>query len=132
MDIHSGIILSQASERPMYLQIVERIKQRVSVGDWLPGQEIPSIRALAAELRISVITVKRAYYELEREGVIVTNQGKGSFVADRISKVKSEVRREELLRHLQAAFEISLLLGWNQQELHGALESIQRRNLKGE
>ena len=65
----------------MYLQIVEQIKQRVSVGDWVSGQEIPSIRQLAVALCVSVITVKRAYLELEREGVIVTQHGKGSMVA---------------------------------------------------
>ena len=116
----------------MYLQIIEGIKQRVSAGDWPPGHEIPSIRALAAELRISVITVKRAYYELEREGVIVTNQGKGSFISDRIPDLQSEVQKEELVRHLQEVLEISLLLGWSQQELHEALDSVLHRNLKGD
>ena len=67
----------------MYLQIMEQIRHRIAVGDWPPGQEIPSIRALAVAMQVSVITVKRAYLELEREGVIVTRQGKGSFVAGR-------------------------------------------------
>ena len=61
---------------------MEQMKHRVAVGDWKPGQEIPSIRALAVDLRVSVITVKRAYLELEHEGVIVSRQGRGSFVAD--------------------------------------------------
>ena len=65
----------------MYLQIMEQIKQRITVGDWAEGQPIPSIRQLAVDLQVSVITVKRAYLELEREGVIVTQQGKGSHVA---------------------------------------------------
>ena len=80
--MHSGILISQADARPMYLQIVEQVRQRVAAGDWPPGKEMPSIRALAADLRVSVITVKRAYLDLETEGVIVTRQGKGSFVAD--------------------------------------------------
>src|SRR6201996_8808691 len=79
--MHSGLYISQSDARPMYLQIMEQIKQRVAVGDWPRGQEIPSIRQLAVELRVSVITVKRAYLELEREGVIVTQHGKGSTVA---------------------------------------------------
>ncbi len=82
MDVHSAIVISQADARPMYLQILEQIKQRVAVGDWAPGMELPSIRQLAVDLRVSVITVKRAYLELEREGVIVTQQGRGSFVAE--------------------------------------------------
>jgi GntR family transcriptional regulator len=132
MDIHSGLVLSQASDRPMYLQIVDQIKMRVAVGDWLSGQEIPSIRGLAAELRVSVITVKRAYYELEREGIIITNQGKGSFISDRVPDLRTEVKRDELVRHLQEAVEISRLLGWSEQEIRDALESVQSQNLKGD
>ena len=66
----------------MYLQIMEHVKQKVMVGDWPPGHALPSIRELAASIRVSVITVKRAYLDLESEGVIVTRHGKGSFVAD--------------------------------------------------
>ena len=76
-----AFLLSQSDKRPMYLQIMEQIKQRIIVGDWAEGQPIPSIRQLAVDLEVSVITVKRAYYELEREGVIVTHHGKGSHVA---------------------------------------------------
>src|ERR1700719_4921419 len=79
--MHSELVISKSDGRPMYLQIMEQIKQRVAVGDWPRGEEIPSIRQLAVALRVSVITVKRAYLELEREGVIVTQQGKGSIVA---------------------------------------------------
>ena len=79
--MHSDIVISQSDGRPMYLQIMEQVKQRVAVGDWAPGDEIPSIRQLAITLRVSVITIKRAYLELEREGVILTQQGKGSIVA---------------------------------------------------
>ena len=77
----SSFVISQTDKRPIYLQIMEQIKQRVAVGDWTEGQAIPSIRQLAVDLQVSVITVKRAYLELEREGVIVTQQGKGSQVA---------------------------------------------------
>ena len=80
--MHSELVISHADRRPMYLQIMEQIRHRIAVGDWQPGAELPSIRALAASLQVSVITVKRAYLELERDGVIVTRQGKGSFVAD--------------------------------------------------
>jgi len=76
-----GFVISQADRRPMYLQIIEQIKRRIAVGDWAPGQPIPSIRQLAADLQVSVITVKRAYLELEHEGVILTQHGKGSTVA---------------------------------------------------
>ena len=78
----SELLISQADRRPMYLQIMEQIRRRIAIGDWQPGHELPSIRALAAAVQVSVITVKRAYLELERDGVIVTRQGKGSFVAE--------------------------------------------------
>ena len=80
--MHSELTISQADPRPMYLQIIEQVRRRIAVGDWGPGQEIPSIRVLAASLRVSVITIKRAYLELEHEGVLTTRQGKGTFVSE--------------------------------------------------
>jgi len=76
------LFLSNSDRTPMYGQIVEQVTAKVLAGDWLPGQAIPSIRQLAAGSRVSVITVKRAYLELERAGIIVTRPGKGSFVAE--------------------------------------------------
>ncbi len=124
MNMHRWLVLSQTSDRPMYLQIVDQVKQRVACGDWVPGQEIPSIRGLAADLRVSVITVKRAYFELEREGIIVTNQGVGSFIADGQPDLSVRVRHEELLRHLRAVIEISRLFGWGPREINDALREI--------
>ena len=113
----------------MYLQIMEQIRHRVAVGDWLPGQEIPSIRALAIDLRVSVITVKRAYLELERAGVIVSRQGKGSFVADDVS-LGTSLQEQELEEHLEAAVEIARLLGLNASELEARLREAQRNLAK--
>lgn len=82
----------------MYLQLMEQVRLHISSGDWPPGYELPSIRQLAANLSISVITVKRAYQELEREGVIVTQQGRGSQVAQTPHLVTDLLERElELL-----------------------------------
>jgi GntR family transcriptional regulator len=61
---------------------MEQVCQRIALGDWPPGHALPSIRELSAELRVSVITIKRAYLELERDGVITTRHGKGSEVAE--------------------------------------------------
>lgn len=80
--MHSGLVLAKADPRPIYLQIIEQVHQRIALGDWSAGHPLPSIRELSAELRVSVITVKRAYFELERDGVIMTRPGKGSVVAD--------------------------------------------------
>ncbi len=68
----------------MYQQIMEQVVRRIAIGDWPPRTALPSIRQLATEIKVSVITVKRAYLELEREGVIVTQQGKGSWVNDAV------------------------------------------------
>src|SRR6202163_4348315 len=112
--------LSQTDKRPMYLQIMEQIKQRVAVGDWTEGQPIPSIRQLAVDLQVSVITVKRAYLELEREGVIATQQGKGSRVAQ-TPGLGLRLHQEELQKHLEQAIRLSALLGIKPEELENRL-----------
>ncbi len=114
--MHSGLNISQTDARPMYLQIMEQIRQRITVGDWPPGQELPSIRALAADLRVSVITVKRAYLDLETEGVIVTRHGKGSFVAD-AAGLAANLTEQKLDEHLAAAADFGRQLGLDEEEL---------------
>ena len=114
--MHSDLVISQSDGRPMYLQIVEQIKQRVAVGDWPSGQEIPSIRQLAVALRVSVITVKRAYLELEREGVIVTQHGKGSMVAAN-PELTPYLYEQELEEHVEQAARLGDLLGLSPEEL---------------
>jgi GntR family transcriptional regulator len=109
-------IISQTDKRPMYLQIMEQIKERIAVGDWAAGQPIPSIRQLAVDAGVSVITVKRAYLELERGGVIVTHQGKGSFVASD-PRVGKRIREQELAEHLEQAVRSAALLGLSSKDL---------------
>ncbi|MFO7286954.1 MAG: GntR family transcriptional regulator [Gammaproteobacteria bacterium] len=111
----------------MYLQLMEQIRRRIAVGDWQPGQEIPSIRALAAATKVSVITVKRAYLELEREGVLVTRQGRGTFVASNV-ELGRDLRRRELDEHLEAAARIAREIGIETQELADRLREIAERN----
>jgi DNA-binding transcriptional regulator YhcF (GntR family) len=108
--MHSDLVISQADRRPMYLQIMEQVRRRIAVGDWAPGHEIPSIRALAASVQVSVITVKRAYLELERAGIIVTRQGKGSFVAES-ADLRTRLQHGELDEHLSSAIEVGRQLG---------------------
>ena len=123
--MYSGINISQTDARPMYLQIMEQIRQRIAAGDWAAGKELPSIRALAAGLAVSVITVKRAYLDLESEGVIVTRHGKGSFVAD-VNGLAGELQQEKLDEHLQAAAGIARGLGLTDDELAARLRRTQR------
>lgn len=103
--VTEALFLSQNDSRPMYLQIMEQIKQKVRAGDWPAGHPLPSIRELSVATKVSVITVKRAYTELEIEGVIVTQAGRGSFVADVIDVQKNliEVELEKNISGLIAA-----------------------------
>ena len=95
---------------------MEQVQRRVAVGDLPPGTELPSIRQMAAELQVSVITVKRAYLELEREGVIETRHGKGSVVAERPG-LQASIQQRELREHLSQAAELGVLLGLSKTEM---------------
>lgn len=112
----SSIVISQSDGRPMYLQIMEQVRQKVAVGEWKPGDIIPSIRALAVELQVSVITVKRAYLELEREGIIVTQHGKGSTVA-RDPDLGTRLYDQEFEEHLRQVVRLGMLLGLSEDEI---------------
>src|ERR1700682_3802977 len=121
--------ISQSDKRPMYLQIMEQIKRRIAVGDWTEGQAIPSIRQLAVDLQVSVITVKRAYLELEREAVIVTQQGKGSHVASSPG-LGMRLQEEELDKHLEQASRLAELLGIRPKELQERLSEARDRKYR--
>lgn len=111
------IIISNSDPRPIYEQITAQIKNMVICGVLKPGDALPSMRFLAKELRISVITTKRAYEELERGGFIETVAGKGSFVAG----MNTDFIREEHLRiaeeHLQQAVDAARSAGISKAEL---------------
>lgn len=115
-----AFLISQSDKRPMYLQIMEQIRQKVAVGDWSEGQQMPSIRQLAADLRVSVITVKRAYLELEREGVIITQQGKGSQVAANAG-LAAKLREKELEQQLERVIRLAAELGIHPDQLEDRL-----------
>ena len=118
--MYSGIHISQTDGRPMYLQIMEQIRARIAAKDWPAGKELPSIRALAAALNVSVITIKRAYLDLETEGVIVTRHGKGSFVAD-VNGLAGELQDKKLDEHLAEAAAIARQTGISEEELAARL-----------
>jgi GntR family transcriptional regulator len=124
--MHSDLVISQSDGRPMYLQIMEQIRQRVAIGEWASGEEIPSIRQLAVALRVSVITVKRAYLELEREGVILTQQGKGSIVAPD-PELSPRLRDQEFSEHLDQAVRLAARLGLTPEELASRLREASER-----
>ena len=95
------IIISNSSGKPIYEQITSQIKNLVITGELKPGDPLPSIRVLAKELRISVITTKRAYEDLERDGFIVSVPGKGTFVADQSIEMLRERQLKIVEEHLQ-------------------------------
>ena len=94
------LIISNSSNRPIYEQITTQIKELILTGELQPGQKLPSIRALAIGLRISAITTKRAYTDLEAQGFIETVQGKGSFVTGGNVELLREERRRQIEQRL--------------------------------
>ena len=124
--MHSGLILAKADPRPIYLQIIEQVRQRIAIGDWPAGHALPSIRELSAELRISVITVKRAYLELERAGVITTRQGKGSEVSQ-TPTLPDRLLDDQLTVHLDALARLAVLMGLTVKEMNDRVAAALRR-----
>ena len=115
------IVIRNTGEVPIYDQITRQVKCLILKGELREGEALPSMRLLARDLRISVITTKRAYEELEREGFITTDPGKGCFVAPR----NLELVREDALRraeeHLSAAVEVARTGGVTLEELSQTL-----------
>ena len=117
-----NIIISNSSGKPIYEQITAQLKGQIMNGTLKPGEALPSIRALAKDLRISVITTKRAYEELERAGYLVTVAGKGSFVAQQNLELMREAHLTEIESHLRAAAGLARSCGLTRAELEEMLE----------
>ena len=129
-DKHSPFVISQADPRPLYQQVKDQLRHRVAIGVLKPGDEIPSIRQLAADIRVSVITIKRAYLELEMEGVIQTRQGRGSFVSDN-AQLGDTMKEQELEGHLRSAVQTALLMNLSEDELIERLREVRRKDPQG-
>ena len=106
------IVLSPLNPDPMYKQVTDQIKDAIASGVLKPEEKLPSIREMSKELKISMITIKRAYADLESEGYIFTRTGMGSFVADinrdRLRAEKLEEIRGEVLRIIKTGEKISI------------------------
>lgn len=101
------IVISNSGDAPIYEQIMRQIKEMILAGELTGGEALPSIRSLARDLRISVITTKRAYEELEREGFIETIPSKGCFV-----KCKStDLLKEEVLKKVETYLQKAIQIG---------------------
>ena len=118
------LIIRNNAERPIYDQIASQIKEQILTGALAPGQALPSIRSLAKELKISVITTKRAYDELESAGFVVSVAGKGSFVAEKDLDLIREQRLRELEDHLLAARDLAKGCGVSGEELKQMLSIL--------
>ncbi|MFM1650639.1 GntR family transcriptional regulator [Brevibacillus sp. B_LB10_24] len=112
-----NILISNASADPIYLQIKNQIKQSILSGELSPGESLPSIRQLAKDLQISVITTKRAYEELEKEGLIDSVVGKGSFVSGANQAFIREQRLKQWEEKLIEIAQESKALGISMPEL---------------
>ncbi|MCI2047033.1 MAG: GntR family transcriptional regulator [Faecalibacterium sp.] len=111
------LILRNTSGQPIYEQIYGQIKAQILSGALAPGAALPSIRGLAKDLRISVITTKRAYDELEADGFLVTVAGKGSFVAEKNTDLIREEHYRQIEDHLQSAVTLGDSCGMSHAEL---------------
>jgi GntR family transcriptional regulator len=118
------LILSNASPDPIYEQIAKQIRHQILAGELAEGDELPSIRKLALELRISVITTKRAYDELEREGFINAVAGKGMFVAAQHKDLLREKKMKLVEDKLAEAVEAAKMLGIKKNELRDMLSVL--------
>ena len=101
------IIISTNSSKPIYSQITDQLKEQIMDGRLQAGDAIPSMRSLARSLHVSVITVQRAYEELQRDGFIETTVGRGSFVAAQNRALYQEEQQRRAEAHLLAAAEIA-------------------------
>ncbi|MCQ5026363.1 GntR family transcriptional regulator [Oscillibacter valericigenes] len=120
------LVIRNTTNQPIYDQIYSQIKAQIIVGKLSPGEALPSIRALAKDLRISVITTKRAYDELEADGFLFTVAGKGCFVAEKNLDLIREQKLKELEDHLDAAVELAAQCGISSAQLQEMLRILLR------
>lgn len=112
-----NIVISNKDDRPIYEQITSQMKNMILSGKLEEGEQLPSIRALAKDLRISVITTKRVYEELERDGFIITVAGKGSYVAENNSAVLKEEKMKQLEENARRLIEEAYNSGISREEV---------------
>ncbi|MBP3569616.1 MAG: GntR family transcriptional regulator [Lachnospiraceae bacterium] len=112
-----NLIINNSSMQPIYEQIVEQIKGMIMQGTMQQEEMLPSVRSLSKDLRISALTVKKAYDTLEQEGFIVTVHGKGSFVAGVNQNLLLEEQKKEVERDMEAAIRKGKSCGMEDEEL---------------
>ena len=118
------IIINISSLVPIYEQIIDQIKTMIRKGDIKQNEKLPSVRALSKELKISVLTVKKAYNELEREGFTVTVHGKGSYVTAANTELMMEEQRKEVEQDLEQAILKGRRFGISDEDIKTLFELI--------
>jgi len=119
-----NIIISNSSMQPIYEQVVSQVKQEILNGSLAPESKLPSVRELAGELRISALTVKKAYDTLEQEGFIVTVHGKGSFVAGVNRDLALEAQKKEVEKELDVVIKKAKSCGMTEEEITQLFELL--------
>lgn len=119
-----NIMLSNTSPHPIYLQIKDQIKQSILSGELAEGQLLPSIRSLAHDLQISVITTKRAYDDLEQEGLVQSVGGKGTFVSTQNKQLIREIQLQQIKEHIHEVVIESRKLGLSDKEIIALLQQF--------
>ena len=119
-----NIIISNSSMQPIYEQVVSQVKAEILKGAMAPESKLPSVRELAGELRISALTVKKAYDTLEQEGFIVTVHGKGSFVAGVNRDLALEAQKKEVEKELDVVIKKAKSCGMTEEEITQLFELL--------
>jgi GntR family transcriptional regulator len=123
--------LTDLSDEPLQSQISRQIRAKILAGDLAAGEALPSIRALARDARVSVITVQRGYEDLEREGLIHSRRGKGFFVSEVRDARKKQMARERLLEQLEPIVKAALAEGMTPAEISAILKATTTKHSKG-
>lgn len=118
------IIINNSSMTPIYEQIVEQIKHLIVTGELNEHDNLPSVRSLSKELKISALTVKKSYDALEQSGYIITIHGKGSYVASTNAELAIEEKRRQVEEMLENAIEQGLNCGMTQKEIRELFEIV--------
>ena len=119
-----NIIISNSSNKPIYEQIKEQIKNKIVSNELKIGEQLPSIRLLAKDLRISVITTKNAYEELEKEGYVETIPGKGVYVANKNIELIREEQLQKIEDLIDTAVSIAKISNISKKEVENILDIL--------
>jgi hypothetical protein len=111
------ILINKTSDKPIYKQVKDEIISQILKGNLKKGDQLPSIRTLASDIRISILTVKKSYDELEMEGYIVTNQGKGSYVSSGSVALANEIKMQEIEGHIAEVVILSKKYGVTKEQI---------------